>query len=54
MTELEALMAGAKRRGVKPAKKYIKAAKAIDRMREIFKEAGFSPYKEYMKDKYGK
>jgi hypothetical protein len=54
MTELEALKLKAKERGVKIPKGYIKAAKAVDRMREIFKEAGFSPSKEYMRAKYGK
>ncbi|MDR2426808.1 MAG: hypothetical protein LBD46_06510 [Endomicrobium sp.] len=54
MTELEALKSKAKELGVKVPKKYIKAAKAVDRAREIFKEAGFSPSKEYLKAKYGK
>jgi hypothetical protein len=54
MTELERLKLKAKELGVKLPAKGIKAAKAVDRMRNIFKEAGFSPYKEYMKGKYGK
>lgn len=54
MTELEALKQRAKELGKKPDKKFVEIAKAIDRMREIFKEAGLSPFKEYMKDKHGK
>ncbi|MDR0800638.1 MAG: YidC/Oxa1 family membrane protein insertase [Endomicrobium sp.] len=54
MTELEALKQRAKELGKKPDKKFVEVAKAIDRMREIFKEAGLSPFKEYMKDKHGK
>ena len=54
MTELEALKSKAKELGIRPPKNYVKAAKAIDRMREIFKKAGFSPSKEYLKGKYGK
>jgi hypothetical protein len=54
MTELEALKRKAKELGIKIPKGYIKAAKGIDRSRQIFKEAGFSPSKEYMKAKYGK
>jgi hypothetical protein len=52
-TELESLKQAAKRMGKKPPKDLVKAAKAIDNMRAVFKEAGFDPLEEYLKDKYG-
>ena len=54
MAKSKASKQKAKELGKKPDKKLAKAAKTINRMREIFKEADFSPFKEYMKDKYGK
>jgi hypothetical protein len=54
MTELEALKLKAKERGIKLPKLYIKIAKGLDETREIFRKAGFSPSKQYLKDKYGK
>jgi hypothetical protein len=52
-TELEALEQAAKRIGKEPSKDLIEAAKAIDYMRAVFREAGFDPLEEYLKDKYG-
>jgi hypothetical protein len=53
MSEVKALKQKAKELGKKPPKELLEAAQAVDRARAIFKEAGFSPYTEYMNYKYG-
>jgi adenylate cyclase class IV len=54
MSKLEDQEKKPKKLEIKPAKELAKAIKAVEKMREIFKEAGFSPYKEYMKNRHAK
>jgi|LQAB01.1.fsa_nt_gi heterodisulfide reductase subunit C len=51
MSKLEDYKKKPKKLEIKSSKELAKAEKAIEKMRKIFKEAGFSPYEEYMKSR---